>query len=79
VKFRNICQQVHRSEDLLRDVFVLDEGDEVQRGLAFLADDLKPERFSQKFCPGDIPRLAGGLALVVGERGLGRRGDDFAA
>jgi hypothetical protein len=52
---------VHRGEDLLRDILALDEGDEMQRGLALLADNLEPECFSEKLCPRDIPRLASGL------------------
>jgi hypothetical protein len=66
VKLGHYAGQVHRSEDLLRDIPVLDQGDETQRGLALLTDNLKAERSSEKFRPRDIPRLAGGLALLVG-------------
>jgi hypothetical protein len=35
---------VHRGQDLFGDVLALDERDQAERGLAFLADDLDPER-----------------------------------
>jgi hypothetical protein len=43
---------VHRLENLLSDVSGLDEGDQAERGLALLADDLKPEGLSQIFGAG---------------------------
>ncbi len=76
---RNICRQVHRGADLLGDLLALDEGDEVELGLALPTDNLETEGFSQQLRPRDIPRLADGLALLVDGDGLGGRGNNFAA
>jgi hypothetical protein len=62
MKFRDLRRQVHRLEDLLGDGLGLDERDEAKLGVAFLADDLEPECFSEKFSPRDVRRLTGRLA-----------------
>jgi len=43
VKLRRLCWQVHGHQNLLGDGFALDQGDQAQRSLAFLADGLDPE------------------------------------
>jgi hypothetical protein len=76
----DVRRQVHRSENSLGDVLGLDECDEAELGVALRADNLKPERFSQKLGPTDVPRCVLGLVLLDGRggRGLGGRGNDLA-
>jgi hypothetical protein len=71
---------VHRDEDLLGGVLVLDERDEAQRRLALLTDELEPEGSAEKLGPRDVLGLAGRLLQLFRGGGLCRGlGHDLAA
>jgi len=61
---------MHCFENLLGYGLRLDERDETELVVAILADDLKPESFSEKFCPRYVLRRTGRFVLPGGR---GRR------
>ena len=72
VKLRRLCWQVHGHQNLLGDGFALDQGDQAERSLAFLANGLDPEHPAEEIGPPNV--LGSALALVVASVGWRRLG-----
>jgi len=66
MKLGNLRWQVHRLENLLGNGLRLDERDETELAVAFLADDLEPKCLSQQLCPWNVFRRTGRLVLPGG-------------
>jgi hypothetical protein len=54
MKFRDLRWQVHRLENRLGDGLGLDERDEAELGVAFLADGVESERLIERLAPRNV-------------------------